>query len=69
MAVPVSAGATFTFGTPKVLFHAGDLEWTGLTSQDDREFIMIRKNMRAPGRVILVRNWTKELERILAEER
>ena len=30
---------------------------------------MIRKNMRAPGRVILIRNWTKELERILAEGR
>ena len=60
-AVPVSEGATFSFGGPKLLFEAGDLMWTGVTTADDQSFLMLKQNLQAPGRVVLIRNFAKVL--------
>jgi hypothetical protein len=65
VAVPVTAGTTFTSGRPERLFDAGELEWSGVATGNGQRFLMVQRNLHAPGSVVLVRNWVRFLEREL----
>jgi serine/threonine-protein kinase len=68
VSVAVTVGETFAFGAPHVLFAAPDsLAWTRVNSANDRTFFVMRRNMRANGRVMLIRNWTSTLEQQLKQ--
>ena len=56
-AIPVTGGATFTFRAPRQLFQSGELGWGGVVDPRDGSVFMIRRDLRAPGRVVLIRNF------------
>jgi len=56
-AIPVIGGATFAFRAPRRLFQSGGLGWSGVVDPRDGSFLMIRRDLRAPGQVVLVRNF------------
>jgi serine/threonine-protein kinase len=64
-ALPVKTRSTFSFGAPKILFPIGDRTWSGEVTRDDQLLLMVKHNLRAPGQVILVRNWVREVQRLL----
>ncbi len=64
--VPVTSGATFSFGTPRALFpltrydapngaHGYDI------SRDDSRFLLLRTAGQSRTRLVMVENWTEEV--------
>jgi serine/threonine-protein kinase len=50
----------------QVLFSLGDLTWARMVLPNDQGFVMIhRKTTDAPGEIVLVQNWFKELKRLV----
>ena len=68
MAVPIAPGPTFLAGTPRPLFSLSGFREARNRQQydvapDDRRFVMIRQlGADAPGTVVYVENWFRELE-------
>ena len=67
MAVPVTRGATFIYGTPQLLFREPAYEvhqyhsiWD--VSPDGERFIMVRNEGTDRSELVLVLNWRQELE-------
>ena len=61
VSVPISTVGGFNFGSPKTLFNTGSLVWSGVITADDKTFLMIKRDLHAPGKVILVKNWMQEV--------
>ena len=74
MAAPVSAGATFSLGTPKPLFQTSlrlnNTSRQYAASADGQRFLMIKSD-RFEGeavalrQIVVVQNWTEELKRLV----
>jgi Tol biopolymer transport system component len=65
LAVKVNTQAAFSFGKPERLFNLNEMLWTRQVTPDDQNFILVRREMRAPGQVVLVKNWMQEVLRKL----
>jgi serine/threonine-protein kinase len=67
MSVNVNSVNSFTYGAPKKMFELKDLSWTRNITSDGQSFVMIRSDLRAPGQVILIKNWMQEVQKKLEE--
>jgi len=75
MAVPVQTGATFSRGTPEVLFE-GSYERSRFggtnpyydISDNGQRFLMIKQEQTAAGQINVVLNWFEELKRLVPTE-
>ena len=62
VAVPVTAGRTFSFGEPRVLFSLDSrTDWSGEVLSDGRGFILIRRVREATGQIMMIRNFDRLL--------
>lgn len=64
VAVKVDLQGAFSHGKPERLFNLNKMAWTRKLTPDDN-FILIYQDLRAPGQVILVKNWMQEVLRKL----
>ena len=56
--MPVVDGERFRHDAPRVLFALDpDTSWTSESLPDGQGFILIRRDMKAPGQVMMVRNF------------
>jgi Tol biopolymer transport system component len=62
VAVHVNTQGAFSPGRPERLFNLNKMQWTRTLTPDDN-FILIHQDLRAPGQVILVKNWLQEVLR------
>jgi len=65
VAVEVETSPTFSLGRPTVLFSAGEYLADGLhpmyaVTPDGQRFLMIRREPRSPGQLVVVENWFQE---------
>jgi Tol biopolymer transport system component len=67
ISVPISKEGGFSYSSPKTLFNTGSYVWSGVITADDKTFLMIKRDLHAPGQVILVKNWMHEVMRKLNE--
>ena len=70
MVVPVETGTTFDRGTPRLLFEDVYFQYAGTEwdiAPDGERFLMVTSGVEpsAQGQIIVIQNWTAELDRLV----